>query len=124
MKKKAVLSGICLLLFAVSGCSSADGLMQEMINNMNDLAQGYESNAPDAKLKELQAKLDDTGKKLDALKLSDDDKKKLMEKYKDPMQKAGQRMVTAMMAKGMKDMGSQLPGMPAMPPMPALPGGT
>ncbi len=117
MKKYAVLGSICLLFVGLSGCgaSGADGLMQEMIGEMNDLAAAAESNAPDSKIKEIQDKMTETGKKLDALKLTDDEKKKLTEKYQEPMQKAADRMLKAMMAKGMKDMGGALPGMPTMP---------
>ena len=43
--------------------------------------------------------MQDTGKKLDDLKLSDDDKKKLIEAHKDEITKASTRLVKAMMGK-------------------------
>ncbi len=113
MKRLLGLGSVSLLFFALSGCSgNADGLVQEQIKDMNDLAQAIETNAPDATLKDLQQKMQDTGKKLDDLKLSDDDKKKLIEAHKDEITKASTRLVKAMMGKA----GRQLPGMPTLNP--------
>ncbi len=84
--------------------AGVDALVQELIKEMNDLASAAENNAPDSKMKELQAKMDQTGKKLDALQLSDAEKKKLQEKYQKPMQDAAERMLKAMLAKGVPDL--------------------
>ena len=116
MKKLLGLGSIALLLFAVSGCgANADSLVQEQIKEMNDLAQAMETNAPDSTIKDIQKKMEDTNQKLKDLKVSDEEGKKLADKYKDDLTKALQRLLKAAMTKGMKDMGSQFPGMPAMP---------
>ena len=44
MKRLLGLGSVSLLFFALSGCSgNADGLVQEQIKDMNDLAQAIET---------------------------------------------------------------------------------
>jgi hypothetical protein len=106
--KKASRWGVAfVVLMAVSGCgSSADSLMKDMIADMNALADLLEK-GDEARINDAKKRLEETGKKLDALKLSEEDKKKLQEKYKPEMEKAASRMMGGMM----KQMGKGLPGL-------------
>src|SRR5262245_31033895 len=112
---------LCLAAAAAlvtAGCGGgADSLMKDMISDMNALADAVEKNESEAKVKEIQDRMQATTKKLDDLKLSDDDKKKLIEKHKAELEKAGQRMAGAMAKKmfggmGMPNLGGGIPGMP------------
>ena len=79
---------VCFWQSALSGCgANADSLMKQDIKAMNDLADAVESGAPEAKVAELKTKLEEINKKLEALKLSDEDKKKLIEQHKDELVK-------------------------------------
>ena len=118
MKKLFTLLGLFLLLCGVSGCgSSADSLVKEQIQNMNNLAEALENKAPDSKISELSEKYKATDQKLNDLKLSDEEKKAVMEKNKDEYGKAAIRLAKASFGKTMGDMfgkgfGGGLPGMP------------
>jgi hypothetical protein len=96
-----------------SGCgASADSLMKDQIKLMNELADAMESNAAESKLADIKKRMDENSKKLDGLKLSEEDKKRLLEKHKDEFAKATGRLMQAavkQMGKGMGDL--KLPGM-------------
>lgn len=121
VKKRLVLGSLLLLLCSSSGCSSnsADSLMTEEIKNLNELAEALETKAPEAKVNELQSKLRDTNKKIEALKLSEDEKKKLVERHRDEMAKASMRFAKASMNKAF---GQGFPGMQDPSKMPVIPG--
>jgi hypothetical protein len=122
MKKALILGSMLVLVLGLAGCgSSPDSLVKEQIAGINDLADAIEKGEPESKLTDIKKRMEDTSKKLEALKMSDDEKKKLIEKHKDELLKATERMVKAMMSKS-KDFGSLfgggIPGMPQMPQMP------
>jgi hypothetical protein len=101
MKKVSVLGCAFVFLVGVSGCgSSPDSLVKDQIKNMNDMADAMEK-GDEAKLKELEKKSKDIEKKLDDLKLSDEEKKKLLEKHKDELGAALGRIMQATMKKGL-----------------------
>ena len=82
-----------------AGCGGGgDALVKDMIADMNAIADAMEK-GDEAKVKEIEERMKATTKKLDDLKLSEDEKKKLMERHKDEMDKAGQRMFAAMAKK-------------------------
>jgi hypothetical protein len=118
MRKYIVLAGMCLVV-GVSGCgASPDSLVKEQIAAMNDLSAALESKAPEAKVKEAQKRMEDAGKRLDALKLSEDAKKQLLERHKDELTKAGIRFLQASMGGALQDFGKAFGGgMPGMPPI-------
>jgi hypothetical protein len=103
--------GALLVLGAVVGCgggtsspsskgveaapdSEADKLLKEQIALMNDMATAIEKKELDTKAK-IEEKTKEIGKKLDALKLSEADQKKLQEKYKGELEKAMARVMAA-----------------------------
>jgi TolA-binding protein len=122
--KTSLMSGsLVLVLFGVSGCgASADSLVKEQIQIMNETAEALENKAPDAKVTELQKKLEETNKKLEALKLSDEEKKKVIEANKDELTKATMRLMKAGMNKTIGEIGKGFPGMPDLGKMPGFPG--
>jgi hypothetical protein len=99
MRRTLCLGGVALLLFAVSGCGGADSLVQEQIKDMNDLAKAFETNAPESVVRNLQKKTEETGKKLQDLKLSDEELKNLIERHKDALLAATVRLQIAMRGK-------------------------
>jgi predicted Holliday junction resolvase-like endonuclease len=112
VRKTLYVGAMIALVFTMNGCgSNADGLMSDMIRCMNDMADAMEKKAPEEKLTEIKTRMENIGKKLDALKLSEDEKKKLLEKHKDAMEKAAKRITDATM----KNMGGLIPGMPSVP---------
>jgi hypothetical protein len=70
------------------------------------------------KAKEVGERMQTLQKKFDDLKLSEDEKKKLMEKHKAEMEKAGQRMAQVMFKKG------GAIGIPGLAPGGGMPGFT
>lgn len=116
MRKSLTFGGMIALCLVASGCGSSgpDALINEMIACMNDMADAIEKKAPKDKIDALKARGDELDKKLKALNLSKEDEAKLREKHKDALEKAGKRMMEAMM----KDMGGLIPGMPSMPGLP------
>ncbi|HMF12349.1 MAG TPA: hypothetical protein VKE94_08585 [Gemmataceae bacterium] len=106
MNRLIVVACGLLLILGVSGCgSNADSLMKEQIKLMNELADALEGGADQAKIEAINTKMKENGEKLEALKLSEADKKKLAEKYKDDMTKVGARLASAMFKKLGNQMG-------------------
>lgn len=112
MRKAPVLFCSCLLL-GVTGCgANPDSLMKDQIKAVNEMAEALEKNEPESRISEIKARIEKNNKKMEGLKLSDDDKKKLIERHKDELMRATARLQKAMMSRAMKDFGSGFPGMP------------
>jgi len=111
--KKAIVLGALAVVLTLSGCGSqADGLIQQQIKLMNEMADAME-NKDEAKLKDIESRMKTIGKQMEELKLSDADKKALEEKHKDAMMKAAGRMFSAAMKGGLPGVpGGGLPGLP------------
>jgi hypothetical protein len=119
VKRSLILAGTAVLLCGVMGCGgSADSLVRDQIRTMNDLADAIEKK-DDARAKDLQEKLKATEKKLQELKLSDEQKKELISHHQEEIQKAVQRLTQAAMKRtlgeGGKMFGGPFPGIPAGP---------
>jgi chromosome segregation ATPase len=126
VKKIIVLSGFLVLLCGVSGCgSSADSLIKEEIKGMDDLADALENNAPQSKIDEISKRLKETDKKLEDLKLSDEEKKKVIEQNKAELERVTKRLAAAMLKAGKDKLGDlgKLTGMPDLGKPPGLPQG-
>jgi len=118
LRKVIGMACMFVVLATVGGCgSSADGLVKEQIKAMNELADALEAKAAPDKIKNLETKMDELGKKMEALKLSEADMKSLLEANKDEMTKAMGRMFKA----AMPDMGKMMEGMGKMPDMGKMP---
>ncbi len=115
MRKLLMLAIPLLAACGICGCGGADGLMRDQIKLMNETAEAIESKAPQEKINELEKRLEENGKKLEELKLSDEEKKKLLEKHNDEMMKAGMRYAKAKMGNMMGDFGKAFQGFPGMP---------
>jgi hypothetical protein len=87
----------------------ADSLYKDFIADKYALADAFEE-GDEAKMKEVVERMKATAKKLEDLKLSDDEMKKLKEKYKEEFEKAELRMVQAAY-KRTAPPGAFLPGM-------------
>ena len=88
----------CFLI--ISGCSSeADDLMKDQLKLMNEWADAIEKNEPESRMNDIQKRMEELGKRSEKLKLSDDEKKKLEERYKDDIVKTSTRLQKAMMSK-------------------------
>jgi len=106
MKKVLVSFSALALVFLVSGCGdSPDSIMKDTIKLMNDMADAVESAKDKDSAEKAKAKLEDIDKKFKDLaerakkvKVSDDQGKKLTEKYKEDIEKATKRMMEAGMS--------------------------
>jgi archaellum component FlaC len=81
--------------------------MKDQIKAMNDMSEALENDAPKSKLEEIGKRTKEINEKFEGLSLSDEEKKKLVEKHKDELAKATVRLQAAMM----KSMGDGFPGM-------------
>jgi hypothetical protein len=100
MKRFIALGFGAILVVLAPGCSSndPDSLTKQSISQMNDLATAIEKKEAADKIKSLAEKLKTTIEKLESLKLSDDEKKKLQEKYQKELTEATTKLLTASMA--------------------------
>jgi hypothetical protein len=98
VKKFVTVVCACALLVNLNGCGggSADSIMKDSIQAMNDLSDAIEKK-DEAKAKAAISKFEELEKKGKDLKLSDDEKKKLEEKYKGDMEKAMTKFLGAAM---------------------------
>jgi len=101
MKRLVLVTCGLVLVTCVGGCgSSADSLMKEQIKLMNEMADAVESGADQSKIDAIGKKMKENEEKFNGLKLSEEEKKKLVEKYNDDIAKAVTRMMGAMFKKG------------------------
>ncbi len=100
MKRFIVLGFVAMLLVSAPGCSSndPDSLSKQSISQMNDLAAAIEKKESPDKIKSLVEKWKATVEKMEALKLSDDEKKKLAEKYQKETLEASKKLLAAVTA--------------------------
>jgi aspartokinase len=106
VKKLITLAGMFLVLAAVSGCgNSADAAVKDYLKAMDDMSESLEKKAGKDEINAKGKKLEEAGKKLEALKLSKEEKDKLAEKHKDAIKKSGERFTAALMAGAMPDLG-------------------
>ena len=83
------------LLINVTGCGvSAEDRMKKDVDLMNDLADAIEKK-DEARATSLVQELKENGDKLKEMKVSEDEYKKLKEKYKDDGTKAFNRLIAA-----------------------------
>lgn len=110
MRTSLALFCSCLLL-GLTGCGATpDSLIKDQIGAMNDMADALEKNEPESRIADIKARMEQNNKKMEALKLPEDDKKKLLEKHKDELLKAMTRLQKAMMNRAVKDLGAGIPG--------------
>jgi len=110
------LGSMLVAVCAVSGCgASADSLMQSEIQTLNSLAEAYETKAPEAKISELKKQQEENNQKFAELKLSDDETKKLKDRYKDELVKALAKYTSALVKTGDFGKISQAAGLPIYP---------
>jgi 16S rRNA G527 N7-methylase RsmG len=113
--KRLVIVCCCVSALAMTGCgSNPDALVKEQIQIMNEMATALENNAPQSKLDALQDRNNKLNKKFEALNLSTEEKRKLLERHKGELVPATERLQKAMMSRAMKDIGGGFPGMPGL----------
>lgn len=118
---KVLCSAVVLLgLVSLVGCGpDPDALMQRQIDEMNELADALESGAAQAKLDAIGQRLKETKTAAEGLDLSDEEKKRLLEKYGTAAAKATARLAQASLSKmggAMKEMANEFQqGMQSMP---------
>lgn len=98
MRRVLAFGLVGFVLASASGCGGADSLMKELISGLNDMAASIEKKEPPEKQQAIADRIKKTSEKLDKLKLSDDEKKKLVEKYKPQLEEAFGRLMKASMA--------------------------
>lgn len=111
---------LSLVLFAallpLAGCGgqNAESLIQEQIAQLNSYADALESGADETQLESIQGQMEKTKTALDNLKLSDEEKQKLGDKYGKQLTEAAQRVMLA----GRKKMGGMMQGAKKRMPVP------
>jgi hypothetical protein len=97
MLRRTFCLAVAAALIATAGCGgdAGDAAFKDRIAAMNAYAEAMEKGESDAKVKELGEQLGAAEQKYHSLKLSDAEKKKLDEKYKEEFLKAGLRMGAA-----------------------------
>jgi hypothetical protein len=123
MRKWIVLVSALLTLIMISGCgSNPDKVVKKQISLMNDFANAVENNASEDKIKDIEKRMKEVNKEFEALKLSDEQKQKLLETHRAELEEAGKRLVTAMMKKAGQQIGDlKFPGFGGAMPVPGQP---
>src|SRR5262245_20321608 len=103
MHRRAFCLAAAAVSVAIVGCGTAgDAEYKDRIAVMNELADAMEKGESEAKVREIGDRLAAVEKKYTDLKLSDGEKKRLEAKYKDELDKAGQRIGQAIYKKAGK----------------------
>jgi hypothetical protein len=96
MRRLALTVGLSSLLVLLGGCgNNADERMEKEIAILQELADAYESDAPQSKIDEITKRLSDNHHELDAMKLAKGDKKRLLERYEEELDRVRQRLAEA-----------------------------
>lgn len=113
MKNTVRLGMLLVLCVGLVGCgNSADSLVKQQIDVINDMAEAVENGASQSEMEEIQERGEAINKKIQDLNLSQEEKEKLLERHKDEYSKATSRLAAAMMSKmsdSFKDMGTNFP---------------
>lgn len=92
----------CTIFTLLSGCNKSgankDDWMKEYIKITNEKAVAYETNSPQAKLDEFDLIESNNLQKLADLKLTDSEKSVLFVKYRSELDRAIQRLATALVS--------------------------
>jgi len=108
MCKKLSWTVLLVALLPLVGCGqSADDLVLQQIDQMNEYADAIEAGSDKAEIEAIGKRMKETEKALEDLNLSDDEKKALAEKHGEEMGKA----VTRVMKAGMSQLGEAMQGM-------------
>jgi acyl-CoA reductase-like NAD-dependent aldehyde dehydrogenase len=94
---KRLIGAVCaaIVFGGIRGCGSAsDTLAKDHIQLTNELADALEKGLDAAKLQEIQRRAIESSKKIEAL--PEAEKNRLVEKYKDELEKANARVIAAM----------------------------
>lgn len=120
---KMIYSTVVLIaLVSLAGCGeSADSLVQQQVDQLNELADALEAGAEQAEIDAIEERMKETKEASDGLNLSADEKKRLTEKYGEEEVKAAGRVMKAKMSKMGGAMQGMIEGMKGK--MPAMPEG-
>jgi uncharacterized protein YktA (UPF0223 family) len=111
-------SMMAVVLMLQCGCGqSADTLMQQQVDQLNELADAMESGAETAKIEEINKRMKETAEALKGLNISDAEEKRLGEKFNTEVTEATARVAKANMSQMQERMKGMMPDMPDMPDM-------
>ena len=96
MKRIVAFGLLGVVLVCAPGCGGPDALMKEFIANLNLLADTIEKKEPADRQEAARERVRATAEKIDKLKLSAEDKEKLLKKYEPELKKAKERIDTAL----------------------------
>ncbi|MBP3958745.1 hypothetical protein J8F10_26160 [Gemmata sp. G18] len=95
MKRRVVLGAIGLLLFTATGCGGPDALVKEFIVHLNGYAETLEKKESRDKQAAALERVKSTLEKIDKLKLSQEERDKLIAKNDGELKKAKERVESA-----------------------------
>jgi len=96
MKRILALGLVGAVLVCASGCGGPDALMKEFIANLNLFADTIEKKEPADRQQAAIERVRTSAEKLDKLKLSQEEKEKLLKKYEPELKKVKERIDTAL----------------------------
>ena len=86
-------------LGSASGCgTAAEPILLEQLSDLNALAEALERNAPEEEIQAIAERLADSNRQLEALDLSEAQRKELVDKYSEELLTAHSRIGDAMTA--------------------------
>jgi acyl-CoA reductase-like NAD-dependent aldehyde dehydrogenase len=114
-------------LLVLAGCGqSADSMVKEQIDTMNELADAIESDSAEADIEAIKDRMEALAKKIK--EIPEEERKELLEKYKKELAAAGEKLARAMVGKMGEAMEGFMKGTPEGMPkgmpkqMPKMPG--
>ena len=98
MNRPAAFGTIGTLLLCVTGCSGPDALVKEFIANLNLYAETLEKREPKEKQQAALERVRSTIERIDRLKLSPEDRTKLLARHDAEFKRAKERLEEAQKA--------------------------
>lgn len=95
MKRLVAFGLMSIVLVCAPGCGGPDTLMKEFLANLNLFAETLEKKEPPERQQAALERVRTTVEKIDKLKLSAEDKEKLLKRYESDLKKAKERIDTA-----------------------------
>ena len=96
MKRFVALGLVGVVLVSVAGCGGPDGLMKELIANLNLYAETIEKKDSPERQEAAANRVRATLDKIEKLNLSKDDREKLVKKHDSDLQKVTNRIDAAL----------------------------
>lgn len=109
MKRFVALALVAVVLVSVAGCGGPDGLMKELLVNLNVYAETIEKKDPPERQEAARDRVLATVEKFKKLNLSKEDQDKLLKKHESDLRKVNERIDSALKNQALETGGSAPP---------------